>query len=79
MCRGGRMKPRLPLLTVFTPSAPPGQVGSETRYVLDAVIGKIHGIGVENLRGSGTIAGETARAYNDVFTLSYVTGRRLAP
>jgi len=45
------------------------------RYALDAVIGKIHGIGVENLRGSGTIAGETARAYNDVFTLSYVTGR----
>ena len=33
------------------------------------------GIGVENLRGSGTIAGETSRAYADAFTLSYVTGR----
>jgi acetyl-CoA carboxylase/biotin carboxylase 1 len=43
--------------------------------VLDAIIGKIHGIGVENLRGSGTIAGETARAYDEIFTLSYVTGR----
>ena len=52
------------------PFAPP-----QTRYSLDAIIGKIHGIGVENLRGSGTIAGETARAYNDIFTLSYVTGR----
>lgn len=36
---------------------------------------KVHGIGVENLRGSGMIAGETARAYDEAFTLSYVTGR----
>ena len=33
------------------------------------------GIGVENLRGSGTIAGETSRAYEETFTLSYVSGR----
>lgn len=26
-------------------------------------------------RGSGLIAGETSRAYQDAFTLSYVTGR----
>jgi len=50
-------------------------VGGEARYRLDAVIGKLHGIGVENLRGSGMIAGETSRAYEDIFTLSYVTGR----
>jgi acetyl-CoA carboxylase/biotin carboxylase 1 len=50
-------------------------IPTQTRYALDAIIGKIHGIGVENLRGSGTIAGETARAYDDIFTLSYVTGR----
>lgn len=36
---------------------------------------QVHGIGVENLRGSGMIAGETARAYDEGFTLSYVTGR----
>lgn len=36
---------------------------------------KVHGIGVENLRGSGMIAGETSRAYDEIFTLSYVTGR----
>jgi len=33
------------------------------------------GIGVENLRGSGTIAGVTSLAYKDTFTLSYVSGR----
>lgn len=42
---------------------------------MDAVIGQTHGIGVENLRGSGLIAGETSRAYDETFTLSYVTGR----
>lgn len=47
----------------------------ETRYVLEAIIGTLNGIGVENLRGSGLIAGETARAYDETFTLSYVTGR----
>merc|ERR1711871_684976 len=50
-------------------------VNGETRYVLDAIIGQVHGIGVENLRGSGLIAGETSRAYEETFTLSYVTGR----
>merc|ERR1711957_448930 len=33
------------------------------------------GIGVENLQGSGKIAGETSRAYDEIFTLSYATGR----
>lgn len=47
----------------------------ETRYRLDAIIGQSHGIGVENLKGSGLIAGETSRAYDETFTLSYVTGR----
>jgi acetyl-CoA carboxylase/biotin carboxylase 1 len=47
----------------------------ETRWQLEAIIGQTNGIGVENLRGSGLIAGETARAYDETFTLSYVTGR----
>jgi acetyl-CoA carboxylase/biotin carboxylase 1 len=47
----------------------------DKHYKLDAIIGKIHGIGVENLKGSGLIAGETSRAYDEIFTLSYVTGR----
>ena len=47
---------------------------------MDAIMGEslksaAGGIGVENLKGSGLIDGESARAYNEVFTLSYVTGR----
>jgi acetyl-CoA carboxylase/biotin carboxylase 1 len=44
-------------------------------WALDDVIGTQHGIGVENLQGSGKIAGETSKAYDEIFTLSYVTGR----
>jgi acetyl-CoA carboxylase/biotin carboxylase 1 len=61
---------------------PPGTVNAtqvvengETRMQLDDIIGQIHGIGVENLRGSGMIAGEQSAAYADAFTLSYITGR----
>eukprot|EP00405_Crypthecodinium_cohnii_P020766 CAMPEP_0206482608 /NCGR_PEP_ID=MMETSP0324_2-20121206/38966_1 /ASSEMBLY_ACC=CAM_ASM_000836 /TAXON_ID=2866 /ORGANISM="Crypthecodinium cohnii, Strain Seligo" /LENGTH=2089 /DNA_ID=CAMNT_0053960569 /DNA_START=18 /DNA_END=6287 /DNA_ORIENTATION=- len=55
-------------------------VNGETRHVLDAIIGKNlastkGGIGVECLQGSGLIAGETSRAYDETFTLSYATGR----
>ena len=39
------------------------------------IIGKEDGLGVENLRGSGMIAGETSRAYEDIFTVTHVTGR----
>jgi acetyl-CoA carboxylase/biotin carboxylase 1 len=44
-------------------------------WALTDVIGTKHGIGVENLQGSGKIAGETSKAYDEIFTLSYVTGR----
>lgn len=47
----------------------------EVRWALDDIVGTVHGIGVENLRGSGMIAGETSRAYDETFTLSFVTGR----
>ncbi|KAI8812785.1 acetyl-CoA carboxylase [Cladochytrium replicatum] len=49
--------------------------GGEVRYKLIDVIGRTDGLGVENLRGSGQIAGETSLAYNDIFTLSLVTCR----
>jgi len=50
--------------------------GGEERWVITDIIGKPGAdLGVENLRGSGTIAGETSRAYSESFTLSYVTGR----
>jgi len=44
-------------------------------WAIDDIIGTAEGIGVENLRGSGMIAGETSKAYDEIFTLSYVTGR----
>jgi len=44
-------------------------------WAIDDIIGNKFGIGVENLQGSGKIAGETSQAYDDIFTLSYVTGR----
>lgn len=52
-------------------------LGGKPVLKLTDIIGEadMPGIGVENLRGSGLIAGETSRAYNDVFTLSFVTGR----
>jgi acetyl-CoA carboxylase carboxyltransferase component len=43
--------------------------------VIDTVLGKQPGLGVENLQGSGLIAGETSKAYNECFTISMVTGR----
>uniref|UniRef100_A0A0N5B7M0 Acetyl-CoA carboxylase n=1 Tax=Strongyloides papillosus TaxID=174720 RepID=A0A0N5B7M0_STREA len=44
------------------------------RY-LEAVVGKENDIGVENLVGSGLIAGETSEAYNCVPTYCLVTAR----
>jgi len=58
----------LPAGTVIAEKVPEG-------WALKDVIGTKHGIGVENLQGSGKIAGETSRAYDEIFTLSYVTGR----
>uniref|UniRef100_A0A8R1DU02 Acetyl-CoA carboxylase n=1 Tax=Caenorhabditis japonica TaxID=281687 RepID=A0A8R1DU02_CAEJA len=46
------------------------------RLKIDSVIGApTEKIGVENLQGSGLIAGETSRAYSEVPTYCYVTGR----
>lgn len=50
-------------------------VSGETRWVIDTIVGKDDGLGVENLTGSGAIAGAYSRAYKETFTLTYVTGR----
>ena len=47
----------------------------EERYKITTIIGTEHGLGVENLRGSGLIAGETSKAYEDIFTITLVTCR----
>lgn len=49
--------------------------GAPAAYKLKAIVGSEPDLGVENLRGSGAIAGESARAYRDVFTLTLVVGR----
>merc|ERR1711871_1935056 len=48
---------------------------TKERFIITDIIGSAPDLGVENLRGSGTIAGDTSRAYDETFTLTYVTGR----
>ena len=50
-------------------------VDGETRYQITDIIGLQDGLGVECLKGSGLIAGETSRAYDDIFTITLVTAR----
>ncbi|KAL2915487.1 acetyl-coenzyme-A carboxylase [Polyrhizophydium stewartii] len=45
------------------------------RYRLTTIVGLQNGLGVENLQGSGMIAGETSLAYEEIFTLTLVTCR----
>jgi acetyl-CoA carboxylase / biotin carboxylase 1 len=47
----------------------------ETIYKVKDILGSEPDLGVENLKGSGLIAGETSRAYDDIFTLTIVLGR----
>lgn len=47
----------------------------EVRYQVTDIIGLQEGLGVESLKGSGLIAGETSRAYDDIFTITLVTAR----
>lgn len=44
-------------------------------WVITDIIGAQHGIGVENLSGSGLIAAETSLAYEETFTISMASGR----
>lgn len=49
----------------------------EPRYKITDIIGMQDGLGVENLRYAGMIAGETSRAYEDIVTISMVTCRTI--
>ncbi|KAM7391893.1 hypothetical protein PAMP_022541 [Pampus punctatissimus] len=51
--------------------------GGESRYIITDIIGNDDGLGVENLRGSGTIAGESSQAYEEIITISMVTCRAI--
>lgn len=50
----------------------------ETVCRITDIIGIEPDLGVENLKGSGLIAGETSAAYDDIFTLTIVMGRCVA-
>lgn len=49
----------------------------ETRYKITDVIGKEDGLGVENLKYAGMIAGESSKAYNEIVTITLVTCRAI--
>lgn len=53
------------------------QDDGESRYKITSVIGLADDIGVENLRAAGMIAGETSQAYDEIVTLSMVSGRAI--
>jgi acetyl-CoA carboxylase/biotin carboxylase 1 len=55
--------------------AEPVQLNGEEVYRITDIIGAEPDLGVENLKGSGLIAGETSFAYNEIFTMTIVLGR----
>lgn len=55
--------------------ATPAILNGEEVYKITDIIGSEPDLGVENLKGSGLIAGETSSAYDDIFTLTIVLGR----
>ncbi|KAL7542222.1 hypothetical protein ACHAXR_012111 [Thalassiosira sp. AJA248-18] len=55
--------------------AEPTTVNGEEVFKITDIIGSEPDLGVENLKGSGLIAGETSSAYEDIFTLTIVLGR----
>ena len=42
-------------------------------FVFCVIPGKDDGLGVENLKGSGMIAGESSQAYNEIVTINLVS------
>lgn len=55
--------------------ATPATLNGEEIFKLTDVIGAEPDLGVENLKGSGLIAGETSVAYDEIFTMTIVLGR----
>ena len=53
----------------------PAMYANKNVYKVTDIIGIEPDLGVENLKGSGLIAGETSIAYNEIFTMTIVLGR----
>ena len=62
-CRLKCHNERNPYLQLLTGHA---EDSGETVYRIDTIVGEASDLGVENLAGSGLIAGETSRAYKDI-------------
>lgn len=55
--------------------ATPATYNGKEIFKITDIIGSEPDLGVENLKGSGLIAGETSCAYNNIFTMTIVLGR----
>lgn len=55
--------------------ATPVNLNGKTVHRVTDIVGSEPDLGVENLKGSGLIAGETSSAYNDIVTMTVVLGR----
>ena len=55
--------------------AEPAKLNERDIFKITDVIGSEPDLGVENLKGSGLIAGETSCAYENIFTMTVVLGR----
>lgn len=53
------------------------ELDKDNRYRITDIIGKKNDLGVENLSAAGMIAGETARAYDEIVTISMVSARTI--
>ncbi|KAJ3357332.1 acetyl-coenzyme-A carboxylase [Allomyces javanicus] len=60
--------------SVITEPVTDTETGALHHKIID-IIGAKDGLGVENLMGSGLIAGETSAAYDDIFTITLVSCR----
>eukprot|EP00871_Galdieria_phlegrea_P005615 jgi/Galph1/6054/GphlegSOOS_G4712.1 len=52
-----------------------GNDSAGKKFIIKDILGVEDGLGVENLVGSGWIAGETSAAYDETFTITFVTAR----
>merc|ERR1719245_1764589 len=53
------------------------ELDESNRYRITDIIGKSNDLGVENLSAAGMIAGESARAYHEIVTISMVSARAI--
>jgi len=53
------------------------ELDNQNRYRITDILGRANDLGVENLSAAGMIAGESAKAYHEVVTISMVSARAI--